>query len=116
MGRIGDLAGEALRSGGTNLVMADVTVAPGQPGPVDVRIHLSNEDFTDYDARAVRLQMRPPEADTATIASNAKHGAGSVWDVGGITLPRPGIWTIIVTITQRNGAIVVLDGPIVIQP
>ena len=100
----------------TNIVMADVTVAPGQPGPVDVRIHLSNEDSTDYDARAVRLQMRPPEADAATIALNAKQGARSVWDVGGITLPRPGIWTIIVTITARNGAIVVLDGPIVIQP
>lgn len=99
----------------TNLAMADVTVAPGRPGPVDVRIHLSNEDSTDYDARAVHVELRPPEADVSIVAFDAKPASDAVWEARGIALRRPGIWTLLLTITPRNGAIVVLDGPIVIQ-
>lgn len=99
----------------TNLAMADVTVAPGRPGPVDVRIHLSNEDSADYDARAVHVELRPPEADVSIVAFDAKPASDAVWEARGIALRRPGIWTLLLTITPRNGAIVVLDGPIVIQ-
>ena len=99
----------------TNLAMADVTVAPGRPGPVDVRIHLSNEDSTDYGARAVHVELRPPEADASIVAFDAKPASDAVWEARGIALRRPGIWTLLLTITPRNGAIVVLDGPIVIQ-
>jgi len=99
----------------TNIAMADVTIAPGRPGPVDVRVHLSNEDFTDYAARAVSIQLRPPEADAPRIAFDAKSAGGATWNTTGITIPRPGIWTIIVTITPPTGAIVVLDAPIVIS-
>jgi putative copper resistance protein D len=96
--------------------MADVTIAPARPGAVAVRLHLSNEDFTDYAARAVHIALRPPEEDAPIIAADAKPMAGATWQTVGITLPRAGIWTIKLTITAQSGAIVVLDGPIVIPP
>jgi copper transport protein len=100
----------------TNVAMADVTVTPGKPGTVAVRISLSNEDSTPYEARAVKVTLRPPEEDAATIFFQAKHVADAVWASGGITIPLPGIWTLLLTITAPSGEIVVLDGPIVITP
>jgi putative copper resistance protein D len=100
----------------TNLVMADVTITPGRPGPVDIRISLSNEDSSPYEARAVHVALRPPEEDAATIAFEAKHVADTVWVSGGIAIPQPGIWTLLLTITPSAGEIVVVDGPIVITP
>jgi hypothetical protein len=64
----------------------------------------------------VHVELRPPEADTAAITRDAKPASNGVWKVGGITLPRAGIWTVVLTITPRDGAIAVLDGPIVIAP
>ena len=100
----------------TNVAMADVTVTPGKPGTVAVRIGLSNEDSTPYEARAVKVTLRPPEEDAATIVFQAKHVADAVWASGGIKIPLPGIWTLLLTITPPSGEIVVLDGPIVITP
>jgi len=100
----------------TNLVMADVTITPGKPGPVDIRVSLSNEDSTPYEARAVHVVLRPPEEDAATVAFDAKHVADPVWVSGGITIPQPGIWTLLLSITPPAGEIVVVDGPIVITP
>jgi copper resistance protein D len=96
--------------------MADVAIEPGRPGPIDILIHLAHEDLTDYTARALHVELRPPEADTAAITRDAKPASNGVWKVGGITLPRAGIWTVVLTITPRDGAIAVLDGPIVIAP
>jgi len=100
----------------TDIAMADVTITPGRPGPVDIRIHLSNEDFTAYAARAVHVEMRPPEADAPRVAFDAKSASDAVWEAGGISIPRPGIWTIVITISPPQGAIAVLDAPIVIPP
>ena len=100
----------------TSLAMADVTVDPGRAGKVSIRIHLANEDFTNYDARAVHLELRPPEADGAAITREAKQDTEAVWRVVGIDLPRPGIWTVRVTVAPQNGASFVIDGPIVIAP
>jgi len=96
--------------------MADVAIEPGRPGPIDILIHLAHEDLTDYAARALHVELRPPEADTAAIKRDAKPASNGVWKVGGITLPRAGIWTVVLTITPRDGVIAVLDGPIVIAP
>ena len=96
--------------------MADVTIAPGRAQRADVRIHLAKEDLTAYTARAVRVELRPPEANIPSIAREAKPGPDATWDAGGIAIPCPGIWTVVVTITPPTGAIVVLDGPIVIAP
>ena len=96
--------------------MADVTIDPGRAQRADVRIHLAKEDLTAYTARAVRVELRPPEADIPNIAREANPGPDATWDAGGIAIPCPGIWTVVVTITPPSGAIVVLDGPIVIAP
>ena len=96
-------------------VMADVTVAPGRVGRADVRIHLSSENLADFSARAVHLALRPPEADRPVVASDATLAADAVWTVSGIELPRPGIWTAVLSIAPQQGAIVELDGPIVIS-
>lgn len=95
-------------------VMADVTVAPGRVGRADVRIHLSSENLADFSARAVHLALRPPEADRPAVASDATLAAGAVWTVSGIALPQPGIWTVVLRVAPQQGAIVELDGPIVI--
>jgi putative copper resistance protein D len=98
----------------TNIVMADVTVTPGRPGNAEILIHLANEDFTDYAARAVHIELRPPQPAVPVISRDAKPVGEATWSTAGIVLPRPGIWTVVLRITPSAGAIVNLDGPIVI--
>src|SRR6185312_3228487 len=57
----------------TSLVMADVTVEPGRPGLAEVRIYLSREDSSSHLARAVRVELRPPQGAKASIVRDAKQ-------------------------------------------
>jgi copper transport protein len=100
----------------TNIVMADVTVEPGRTGPVQVSIHLAKEDFTNYSARHVKLELQPPEGDIASITRAAKPEGEARWRIDGLALQRPGIWTIRLFIAPQHGSIVMLDAPIVIGP
>ncbi|HVX37960.1 MAG TPA: CopD family protein, partial [Gemmatimonadaceae bacterium] len=100
----------------TNIVMADVTINPGRVGSVQATIHLAKEDFSNFSARAVRFELNPPDADVANITRDARDDGDSVWRVDGFELPRPGIWTIRLSVAPQQGAIVLLDAPIVIAP
>jgi putative copper resistance protein D len=100
----------------TSLVMADVTVEPGRAGLAEVRIHLSREDFSNYPARGVRVELRPPEAAKASIVREAKQTGDGIWKAGDVDLWSGGIWTVLLSIVPTQGNAVVLDAPIVISP
>ena len=42
-------------------------------------------------------------------------GLTGLWQVSGITIPEPGIWTVKVTITPQPGETILLDAPVVIE-
>jgi hypothetical protein len=49
------------------------------------------------------------------VNSLAKQQPDGTWTVNDITLARPGIWTVRVTVIAQSGETIVLDAPIVIE-
>jgi putative copper resistance protein D len=98
--------------------MADVTINPGRAGRAAVTIRVSREDFTTFAAKDVRLVLDPPPASghlADSVNSLAKQQPDGTWTVNDITLARPGIWTVRVTVIAQSGETIVLDAPIVIE-
>ena len=97
----------------TDTAMADVTIDPGRAGKSSVTIRLSREDFSAYPARDVKLVIEPRDGGAALLERAAVRTADGTWLVDNVEIPRPGIWTLRVTI-EGGGTPLVLDAPIVI--
>lgn len=95
--------------------MTDVTIAPGRPGSVKATIRVMRVDLTLFPVKDVRLRLEPPAAISPAIERDAAELADGTWQVSGITIPEPGIWTVKVTFTPQPGETIVLDAPIVIE-
>ena len=100
----------------TEQAMAEVTIEPGRAGPANANIRILDENFSELPANVVHLTMEPPTPGPAPIERGAVRQADGTWAVDGIDLPTSGNWTVRVTIAGTNGAKIVLDGPIVIEP
>ncbi len=96
--------------------MADVTVDPGDSGPVTITIRLMREDFSELPARSVDLILQPKVAGPAAVEAKAARMPDGTWRAANVFIPQRGIWTVVVTAAAQNGPPVVLDAPIVIGP
>jgi putative copper resistance protein D len=99
----------------TSEAMVEVTITPGQAGPVNAVIRVLREDFSEFPAKAVQLTLEAPGAG-GTIARNAAHLPDGTWQVNAVDLGKAGVWTVRVTIAPQAGAPIVLDAPIAIEP
>lgn len=99
----------------TNIAMAEVTVEPGRAGKANAHIRLLRHDFSEYPTRSVELTLDPPTAGSK-IAREAARLPDGTWKVNGLDVPQPGVWTVRVIIPTDDGAPIVLDAPIVIEP
>jgi putative copper resistance protein D len=95
--------------------MAEVTLTPGRAGPVHAAIRVMREDFTVFPAKEVRLRLEPPAPSHQALERQAADLGDGLWQVSGITIPEPGIWTVKVAITPQPGETILLDAPIVIE-
>lgn len=95
--------------------MADVTIDPGRAGRTRAIIRLSNEDFSEFSAKSVRLALDPPASAVAAVDRNAVRMPNGTWQADALDLGVPGIWTVRVVVTARDGAPIVLDAPVVIE-
>jgi copper transport protein len=95
--------------------MAEVTITPGRAGSVQAAIRVMREDFTVFPAKEVRLRLEPPAPSHQALEREAADLGGGLWQVSGITIPEPGIWTVKVTITPQPGETILLDAPVVIE-
>ena len=99
----------------TSEAMAEVTITPGRIGEANAHIRVLRDDFSEYPTRSVELRLEPP-AGGRKIARAAARLPDGTWEVNGLELPQPGVWTVRVVIPGDNGAPIVLDAPIVIEP
>jgi putative copper resistance protein D len=95
--------------------IAEVTITPGRAGSVQAAIRVMREDFTVFPAKEVRLRLEPPAPSHQALEREAADLGGGLWQVSGITIPEPGIWTVKVTITPQPGETILLDAPVVIE-
>jgi putative copper resistance protein D len=96
--------------------MADVTIDPGRAGRASVSIRVSREDFSEFPARSVRLELDPPAPAVKRLAGSALRTPDGTWRIAAIDLGLPGIWTARVIVAPEAGTPIVLDAPVVIEP
>jgi copper resistance protein D len=95
--------------------MADVTIEPGRAGTVYARVLLLREDFSIFTAKNIKFVLTPQAPSTAAaISGNAKRLPDGAWEIDGLEIRQPGIWTIKITIDTGTEKPIVLDAPVVI--
>ena len=97
-------------------VMADVIIDPGRVGRVEALIRVLRDDFSEFPASQVSLNLDAPTPALQPISRAAVHQSDGIWRVNGIDLPQAGNWTVRVIIGSSAGdKSIVLDAPIVIE-
>lgn len=95
--------------------MADVAITPGRPGRTGATIRLSREDGSEFPAKELTFTLEPTASGGKSVQATATYTAG-FWQTGNIDIPVAGIWTVRIVVTPADGAPIVLDAPIVIEP
>lgn len=99
----------------TSVAMAEVTLEPGRRGTANAAIRILREDFSEFPAKEVQLELEAPNTGSK-IARSAAHLPDGTWQVNALNLFQSGVWTVRVTISPQAGPPLVLDAPIVIDP
>lgn len=94
--------------------MADLTVAPGRAGPVDLGIVLMTGEFGPLDAKEVGVVFSSPALGIEPIRRKAERRDG-VWGIDGLVIPAPGDWTVGVDILISDFELVRLNGALHIR-
>jgi copper transport protein len=96
--------------------MADLTVAPGSAGPVDVSIFVMTGDFDPLAAKEITLVLTNPAAGIEPIRRPARKADDGTWRVEGLTLPAGGTWKVRLDVLISDFDMVQLEGKIRIRP
>jgi copper transport protein len=78
----------------TDKAMADISVTPGRTGPVTITVSLLDGAFGPLAAKELRLALSRPEAGIEPIERQAIKQADGSWQIGDLTLPVAGRWTV----------------------
>ncbi len=90
--------------------MADVTIEPSRAGPLHARVLLLREDFSIFTAKDMKFVLIPQApSTTAPISGNVKRLPDGAWEIDGLEIGQPGIWTVKIAIDARTGKPIVLD-------
>lgn len=99
----------------TEAVMADVTIDPGHNNKTNtVTIRLSRENFSEYPASELKLFIEPRDGAVSALERTATKAPDGTWLIDNLSISRPGIWNLRLTIGVASGAPVIVDAPIVI--
>ncbi|AZO81537.1 MULTISPECIES: copper resistance protein CopC [unclassified Bosea (in: a-proteobacteria)] len=100
----------------TEKAMADVSVTPGRVGPVTITVSLLNGEFGPLAAKELRLTLSRPEAGIEPIERQATRQADGSWQVGDLTLPLAGRWTVELEILVSDFEMTRLKETVEIRP
>jgi copper transport protein len=95
--------------------MGTLEVHPGRPGPVTLKLHLTDHAGAPLNARTVVLKLSNPAAGIATISVPAK-AAGDGWTVADLMLPAGGDWPVEVEARTGDFDLSVLKGTLTLAP
>jgi copper transport protein len=95
--------------------MVDLTVTPGQAGPVDVSAVIMTGEFTALDAKEVTFVFSNPEAGIEPFRRKARKPGDGTWRADAVTLPLPGKWNVRTDILISDFEIVRLNGELTIR-
>jgi copper transport protein len=100
----------------TAKAMADVTVAPGHVGSVDVSAVIMTGDFGPLDAKEVTFVFSNPAAGVEPFKRRAEKPGDGTWRAAGVLLPLPGEWKVRVDVLINDFEIARLEGSIAVRP
>ncbi|CAN7641534.1 copper resistance CopC/CopD family protein [Bosea sp. LjRoot237] len=100
----------------TEKAMADVSVTPGRAGPVTITVSLLNGEFGPLKARELRLSLANPAAGIEPIERQAIRQEDGDWQVGDLTLPITGRWTVELEILVSDFEMIRLKETVEIRP
>lgn len=100
----------------TEKAMADISVAPGRAGPVTITVSLLDGEFGPLAAKELRLALSRPEAGIEPIERQAAKQADGSWQVGDLTLPVAGRWTVELEILVSDFEMMRLKDTLDIRP
>jgi len=100
----------------TGKAMADISVTPGRAGPVTITVSLLDGDFGPLAAKELRLALSRPEAGIEPIERQAIKQSDGSWQVGDLTLPVAGRWTIELEILVSDFEMTRLKETVEIRP
>lgn len=100
----------------TEKAMADISVIPGRAGPVTIAVSLLDGEFGPLAAKELRLALSRPEAGIEPIERQATKQPDGSWQVGELTLPVAGRWTIELEILVSDFEMTRLKETVEIRP
>lgn len=95
--------------------MADLSIAPGRAGPVDVSIFVMTGDFGPLDAKEVTLVLSKPDAGIEPVKRRATSVEGA-WRIDGLQMPIAGRWKVRLDVLVSDFEMAKLEGEIDIRP
>jgi len=72
--------------------MVDLSVTPGQAGPVTIMLQFQSGDFGPLTPKEVTVSLAKPESGIEAIERDAKLEPGDIWRAGPLVLPLSGQW------------------------
>ncbi|MCP4563374.1 MAG: copper resistance protein CopC [Bosea sp.] len=100
----------------TEKAMADISVTPGRTGPVTITVSLLDGEFGPLTAKELRLALSRPEAGIEPIERQAAKQPDGSWQIGELTLPVAGRWTIELEILVSDFEMTRLKETVEIRP
>jgi copper transport protein len=95
----------------TQKAMAEITIRPDAAGPVAISILVLNGEFAPLDPKEVTLSLSLPSAGIEPITRTAKSVGDNTWEIEGLVIPAPGMWTARVDILISDFETVGLEQP-----
>ncbi|MGE0500126.1 MAG: copper resistance protein CopC [Rhizobiaceae bacterium] len=95
--------------------MADVSVAPGRVGEVEVLVFPMHPDMRPLEAKEVIVEFSLPEAGVEPLRRKAERIETGGWTAE-LALPLPGAWTVKLEVMVSDFDKVTMDAPVEIRP
>ena len=95
-------------------VMANVTVTPGRPGPVEVRVQLEDVDENPLSVNALFVGLSNPGGGFAPVSESAERVAHDTWRVR-MSAATAGQWLLSLVIEIAAGDTIDVAAPILIE-
>lgn len=97
-------------------VMAEVTLAPGRVGPVEIAAVVLSPDFSPLTPKEVTFVLSNPQAGIEPMRRKAALQADGTWRAPGVVIPLAGQWRLRIDILVSDFELVRLQEAIEIEP
>lgn len=96
--------------------MASVSIRPARVGPVRMKIEPKSSDLAPLRVKEIDVAFTPRVDGVAPLRFSARMTSPDVWEVEGVTLPSPGLWSLRVNLLIDDFERVGLDAVLSLKP